>query len=60
MNFPSITITVVGGSCAVFYRTLRDDTAIDGVLEVLRRTWLNGNPIKRAASVRVFINRIYV
>lgn len=32
VNFPSITITVVGGSCAVFHRTLRDDAAIDGAL----------------------------
>ena len=32
VNFPSITITVVGGSWAVFRRTLRDVAAIDGAL----------------------------
>ena len=32
VNFPSITITVVGGSCAVFRRTLRNDAAINGAL----------------------------
>ena len=42
LDLPSITITAVGGSRAMFRRTSRDDTAhswsIDGSLEVPRGT----------------------